>query len=273
MNAANATLVIQDDHLIRTSWSPNGTEFAVGIYHPNSENKYIASLWAYKRDIPSERRLLYQGEFFCDRQLWSPSGKWILAAGGGGKSSNAILIRTDGTGREALAPIGVMNWWNGASWSPDSTHLVYASDERFGEAKDLDVDTGAITEVYSNTGFPLFMPAWSPDRKMIAILKESHPDNLVVVDSVSKRVLNVLTFPSDWKQSSDLFWSPDSKRIAVQFFRNGYQIGIVSLPNGEMSEVSGEELWPIFGWSRDGKALVGLGQEGDQDIIRTVPIK
>jgi len=87
---SNATLVIQDDHLIGTSWSPDGAEFAVGTYHLDQGNNYIASLWVSKRDTPSERRLLYQGEFFCDRQLWSPSGKWILTAGGGGKSSDAV---------------------------------------------------------------------------------------------------------------------------------------------------------------------------------------
>jgi Tol biopolymer transport system component len=268
---ASATLVIQDDHLIGTSWSPDGAEFAVGIYHPNQENNYIASLWVSKRDTPSERRQLYQGEFFCDRQLWSPSGKWILAAGGGGKSSNAILVRTDGTGQELLAPIGIMNWWNGASWSPDSTHLVYASDERFGEAKDLDVDTGVITNVYSSIENSLFVPAWSPDGEMIAILADSYPGKLTVVDSVSKRVLNDLTLPISWKQSTDLFWSPDSNRIAISVFLDGNQIGIVSLPSGEMSVLSGEELWPVLGWSKDG--LVGLGEDGDQKTIQTVPVK
>jgi Tol biopolymer transport system component len=268
---ANATLIIQDDNLIGTSWSPDGEKFAVGTYHLDQENNYIASLWVSKRDTPSERKLLYQGDFYCERQFWSPSGKWILVAGGSGKNSDAILVRTDGTGLEPLAPLVIMNWWQGVSWSLDSTHLAYASDY-FLEVKDLNVLTGASTLVYTQTG-DIFLPAWSPDGKKIATLKESRPDNLVVVDSTSKRVLNVLTFPADWKQSSDLFWSPDSKRIAIQFYRDGHQIGIVSLPNGEMSEVSGEELWPIFGWSKDGKSLVGLGEEGDQETIQTVPVK
>ncbi len=268
---SSATLVIQDDHLIGTSWSPDGAEFAMGIYHPNQEKKYIASLWIFRRDAPSERRLLYQGEFFCERQFWSPSGKWILAAGGSGKNSETILIRTDGTGLEPLAPLVIMNWWQGTSWSPDSTHLAYASDY-FLEVKDLNVGTGVSTLVYTQTG-DIFLPAWSPDGKMIAILKESFPENLVVVDSTSKRILNTLTFPPDWKQSSDLFWSPDSKRIAIQFYRDGHQIGIVSLPGGEMSEASGAELWPIFGWSKDGKSLVGLGEEGDQETIQAVSVK
>ncbi len=270
---SSATLVIQDDHLIGTSWSPDGSEFVVGIYHPNQEKKYIAGLWIVRRDAPSERRLLYQGEFFCERQFWSPSGKWILAAGGGGKSSNAILVRTDGTGQEDLAPIGIMNWSQGASWSPDGTHLAYASDEKFGEVKDLDVGTGVTTLVYTQTGPILLVPAWSPDGKTIAILGDSYPGKIVVVDSASKRVLNDWTLPADWKQSTDLFWSPDSKRIAISFFLHGNQIGIVSLPSGEMSEASGAELWPIFGWSKDGKSLVGLGEESGQETIQAVPVK
>jgi dipeptidyl aminopeptidase/acylaminoacyl peptidase len=275
---ANATLVIQDDNLIGTSWSPDGAEFAVGIYHPNQEKKYIASLWVFKRDVPSERRLLHQGEFFCDRQLWSPSGKWILTAGGGGKSGNAILVRTDGTGQTLFAPIGIMEWWHGASWSPDSAQLAYASsDEPFpdpAELRVLDVNLGTITTIYTQT-LPAWspVPAWSPDGKMIAVLAQSYPGKLVVVDSASKRVLNDLTLPTSWKQSTDLFWSPDSKRIVIPFFRDGHQIGIISLPSGEMSEVSGEELWPIFGWSKDGKSLFGLGEEGGQEAIQAVPVK
>jgi Tol biopolymer transport system component len=270
-DAANVTLIIQDDNFTGTSWSSDGENIAMGSQRRDQENTYIASLWMFKRDTPTEKKLLYQGSSFCDRQLWSPSGKWILAVGGSGKNSDAILVRTDGTGLEPLAPISIMNWWNGASWSPDGTHLAYAS--YFGEAKDLDVDTGVITKVYSSTASPLFMPAWSPDGKMIAILADSYPARLAVVDSASKRVLNDLALPIAWKQSSDLFWSPDSKRIAIQFFRNGHQIGIVSVPNGEMSEVSGEELWPIFGWSKDGKSLVGLGYDGDQEIIQVVSVK
>lgn len=274
----SATLVIQDDHLISTSWSPDGAEFAVGIYHPNQENKYIASLWISKRDAPSERRVLYQGAFFCDRQLWSPSGEWILVAGGGGKSGNAILVRTDGTGQEALAPIGIMEWWHGASWSPDSAQLAYApSDEPFpdpAELRVLDISSRAITTIYTQT-LPAWspVPAWSPDGKTIAILAQSYPEKLVVMDSASKRVLNTLTFPADWKQSIDLFWSPDSKRIASPFYRDGYQIGIVSLSSGKMSEVSGKELWPVFGWGKDGKSLVGLGEEGNQETIQAIPVE
>jgi Tol biopolymer transport system component len=108
---------------------------------------------------------------------------------------------------------------------------------------------------------------------MIATLKESRPDNLVVVDSTSKRVLNALTFPTDWKQSSDLFWSPDSKRIAISYFLDGYQIGIVSLPSGEMSELPGEELWPVLGWSKDGKSLIGFSAEGGQETIEAILVK
>jgi Tol biopolymer transport system component len=270
-DAANVTLVIQDDSITGTSWSSDGEKFAMGSQHRDQENNYVASLWVFKREKPTERKLLYQGRDYCDRQFWSPSGELILAVGGSGKNSKAILVHTDGTGLEPLATLVIMNWWQGVSWSPDSTHLAYASDN-FLEVKDLDVCTGVSTLVYTQTG-DIFLPAWSPDGKMIAILKESFPENLVLVDSTSKRVLNVLTFPTDWKQSTDLFWSPDSKRIAIQFFRDGHQIGIVSVPNGEMSEVAGAELWPMFGWSKDGKSLVGLGYDGDQEIIQVVPVK
>ncbi|MBE2267179.1 MAG: WD40 repeat domain-containing protein [Anaerolinea sp.] len=270
-DAVNATLVIQDDGLTRTSWSSDGERFVVGSQHRDQENNYVASLWLSKRDTPTEKKLLYQGRSYCDRQFWSPSGELILAVGGSGKNSDAILIRTDGTGLEPLPPLVIMNWWHGASWSPDSTHLAYASDY-FLEVKDLNVETGVSTLVYTQTG-DIFIPAWSPDGKMIATLKESFPDNLVIVDSASKRVLNIITFPSDWKQSTDLFWSPDSKRIAIQFYRDGHQIGIVSLPSGEISEQPVEDLGWVLGWTKDGKSLVARSYEGDQEIIQAVPVE
>jgi Tol biopolymer transport system component len=273
---SEATLIIQDDHIRATSWSPDGSEFVVGTGYLDQANNYVASLWASRWKIPSERRLLYQGNFDCDRQLWSPNGKWILVTGGSGKSGAAILIRTDGTGRQdTRTSIGIMEWWHAANWSPDGTRLAYASDNRFPhptEIQVLDVDSGTTTLFYTRTE-SILVPAWSPDGKGIALLVRSSPEELVILESSTKRILSRFGLPSRWKEVYDLFWSPNNDRIAVSFDPFGRQIGVISLPGGEVSEFADEKASSVLGWTRDGKSLIILGEKGDQEAIWIMPVK
>jgi Tol biopolymer transport system component len=272
---SNATLIIQDDNLVATSWSPDGSEFTVGTESLDQGNNHIASLRLLKRGMLSEQRLLYQGDFFCEVQLWSPNGRWILVTGGSGKSGAAILVRTDGTGRQdSPTPIGIMEWWHAANWSPDSTRLAYASDDRFphpAEIQVLDMNSGATTLVYTQTE-NILVPAWSPDGKTIAVLMRTSSE-LVILESSTKRILSRFDFLSRWKEVFGLFWSPGNDRIAVLLDPFGRQVGVVRLPGGEITELADEKVSSVLGWTKDGKSLLVLETEGNQEVIRMILVK
>jgi Tol biopolymer transport system component len=273
---SDATLVIQDDYISATSWSPDGTEFAVGTGHLDQQNKYIAELWAAKPQSPAQRRLLHRGDFYCDLQLWSPTGKWVLVAGGSGKDSPASLIRTDGTGpEEGITPIQLMLWPYAASWSPDGTRLAYASYEwETGLAKIqiLNTGNGMATLFYTQTESTL-TPAWSPDGKTIAVLAQSYPSDLLFLDATTKQTLTKPMLPANWEGGVEVFWSPTSDRILVPSDPMRRKVGVISPSSGNFSELTTGDYWMILGWTKDGKSLIILSDENEQEVIKMIPIE
>jgi Tol biopolymer transport system component len=197
-------------------------------------------------------------------------------AGGGGKDSPASFIRTDGTGlEEGIAPINLMLWPYAASWSPDGTHLTYASYEwatDLAEMRILDMDSGTTTSFYTRTG-SLLTPAWSSDGKAIAVLVQSYPRELVFLETATKRTLTKSVLPAKWEGGLEIFWSPAGDRVLVPFDLLRHEIGFVSLPSGDHSELSVGNYSRVLGWTKDGKSLVILGDEDDQEAIWIMPLK
>jgi|GEM_PF-3200657 len=273
---ANATLVAQDDFISGTSWSPDGTEFAVGTGHLDQQNKYIAELWTAKPQSPTQRRLLHRGDFYCELQLWSPTGKWILVAGGSGKDSPANLIRTDGTGLEVgITPFQIMLWPYAASWSPDGSRLAYASykwESALAEIRILDMSSKEATLFYTRTESTL-TPAWSPDGRTIAVLAQSYPSDLVFLDTLTKHALTKPTLPATWEGGVEIFWRPTSDRVLVPSDPMRRKVGFVSLSTGDFSELSIGDYSMILGWTRDGKSLIVLGDIDDREAIWIVPME
>lgn len=272
----NATLIVRDDYILATSWSLDGTEFAVGTGHLDRQNKYIAELWAATSQDPSDRRLLHRGDFYCDLQLWSPTGKWVLVAGGGGKDSPADLVRTDGMGlEEVTTPIRLMLWPYAASWSPDGTRLAYTSYEletNLSEIRILDIGNGMTTSVYTRTE-SFLTPAWSPDGKTVAVLVQSQPREIVFLDPAVKGALANPALPANWEGGLEIFWSPNSDRILIPFDLLRHKIGFVSLSSGDHSELSIGKYSQVLGWTKDGKSVIILGDEDDQEVIWIMPVE
>lgn len=167
-------------------------------------------------------------------------------------------------------------------WSPDGTRLIYASDERLpdvSEIRVLDVSAVATSLVYTRTGFVTLVPAWSPDGRTIAVLVE-RPGELLALESSTHHILSTCVLPSRWKSGDDLVWSPSGDRIAFSFHTPEHQIGVASLPSGELFELPDKGFTTMLGWTRNGESLLVLernrvGCEGTtyEEVIQVIPVQ
>jgi TolB protein len=184
---------------------------------------------------------------------WSPDGRWIAFNAPTGKFTELRVIGVDGAGERVVAsPAGM------SAWSPDGTKIVFSGDPYFATAGLFVVnpDGSGLTRLLSADfddppGNWLGYPAWSPDGKSIAFMRENSsmwwPIYLVNADGSSPRMLEAdgrLLEPS---------WSPDGTMMAV---------GHLSLRIGTMNaNGSGLQLYPPAlafepDWSPDGRSLI-----------------
>ena len=221
---------------------PDGGESAVFVGSPNDERE--------PRWSPDSRRLAFTSDFaglpqlaviYIDSGLierpaetpasdpqWSPDGEWIafvsdpLPNDNRRDNEDIFVVSTAGGPARLLTP-GTQRYRDYApSWSPDSSRLVIASEQKgYSNLYVIDVESGGRTPL-SDLEVDQLTPQWSPDSATIAYVQNDGLEfHIWRVPSGGGSPVRVSDRPGtnggfDRKDSSPhghLAWSPDSRLI------------------------------------------------------------
>jgi Tol biopolymer transport system component len=176
-------------------------------------------------------------------------------------------------------------------WSPDGETILYHSVDSLNIADiyTIDVDTGAIADIFEDSIYYDYSPDWSPDGSQF-VFASNRPDNdqpiydLFLADASGENLVNLTDNNNNGWVDTLPAWSPDGETIAFWRFNfiegesfEGGPAGIwlYDLDTGEetvlyeMQDAS-DETPPI--WSPDGKYLAFLEGEDSQHTLRIVKI-
>ncbi len=224
----------------------------------------------------------------------SPDGKTIVFAGKksgdgeekfvrGAYASHIWTLPLEGGKPTQLtnAPAPLMDWF--PCWSPDGKTVAFvrAKDspnmaEAFREANVCLIQTkgGEPRQLTSESdAFVFGAIAWSPDGRLLAYFSA---DKERSKDSMSLRVIPAQGGKSHMVGkvqatgfNTELAWSPDSKRIALNGRLYEKVFKIMSVDDGSTVDiipdlVDPSSIWHLD-WSRDGSRLVFAGDQGSGD--------
>ena len=245
-------LVSTHGNVFDAEWSPSGERIATA-----SRNMDRVEVL----DVATGRSL---GVFALDRAYrvaWSPSGRYLAAAGPGG-----VKVWDTKTG----APLSTISRPAGCVvWDADERRIVLGGED--GAIQVWDGFTGAMIAEW-RAAPPLFIGSmssskepprqvfdldWSPDRKSLAFVTQ---DTMAGVIDVKMGKL-VRTFPGHTGGIWRLCWSPDGRRLAtagqdgatcIYDTRSGGQVALINHGAGNV------ELHALD-WSPDGRQVLSGG--------------
>ncbi|MBN1361061.1 MAG: PD40 domain-containing protein, partial [Sedimentisphaerales bacterium] len=297
-----ATLVEHGTYAAQPRWSPDGRRIAFSTSAPGGDSGWVtfgtASISADGGEvtaiaIPSDSKINKGG--WGGGNHVSPDGKTIVFAGRKSAAGDGAYVRGQYTshiwtlplegGKPVQitdAPAPLMDWF--PCWSPDGKTIAFvrAKDnpnmaEAFREANICLVPaTGGEPRQLTteSDAFVFGAIAWSPDGKWIAYFsgdRERSPDSmslrLIPAEGGPSRLVGKVQATSG--VNTELAWSPDSKRIALNGRLYEKVIKIMSVDDGSTVDivpnlVEPSSIWHLD-WSRDGKQFVFAGGQGTAD--------
>lgn len=238
---------------------------------------------------------------------WSPDGRQITYEGNGSYGSQIWIANADGTGARQLTPTPdgcpAQDCTEGVqpAWSPDGRSIAYIGVTSVGGLYDhhalmtVDVETGAMTTVYSTDQATLDRPSWAPDSKRVVFGISRYPRSVGIgdPDEVVIAVIDtskVGATPTEITQPSRLAgyasWHPTDERIVFRTNRlldTGRQQDPTKAsdlylidPDGsnEVRITDNRVGGPIMRaptWTPDGRIMFSkLAAIGDDEIIRVI---
>ena len=235
------------------------------------------------------QKQLTRGSGVSFQPQWSPDGKWIAYFHYDSQKDITTIWVVDGAGDtepRLVSPVEGVKTASGLSWSPDDRYLVYQDVQPNSNQRDifrLDVTTGELVNL--TTDSPKFdtLPTWSPDGKQIAFVSDRNnptkgSDSIWLMGPDGKNPRELTAKEGAWENTKPA-WSPDSKQLA--FYRWSLQknfdapggpagLWVLDVANGKEQHLVDFTDWlpsdaPV--WSPDGKLIAfDYGNQDNTDV-------
>ncbi len=208
---------------------------------------------------------------------WSADGRWLSYVDfsftpSGSFSESLWVVRADGSDSRALASAPAIE----SEWAPTGETLAFSDGSRL---RLYDAGTGASRVVGASPDTGVATPAWSPDGRRLAFLRNDRGD-LVVYDVVTGAAHVVASYPPDPPQLrygvGDIDWSPDSRRLA--FTTTGFyefELHVIDAYGGNDHAIGFPGDCHSLMWSPDGSRLsvtwkgLGPGLPVNLEVVRS----
>jgi Tol biopolymer transport system component len=186
------------------------------------------------RQLPQNGKIAYE--------MWTDRGApkvYLMDADG---SNKALLVRGEVSG-----------------WSPNGKQLLLDYGEHV-----LTVATGKITSLITQSVIPYDPPVWSPDGRLIAIVKSSYEIYTVKPDGTELNLIYKNPSGRQTKRRVVVSWSPDGKQLTFPLHDREIVAHIIGV-NGKGLTVlrNSTNVYPR-GWSPDGRYIFGIAESPDQ---------
>jgi Tol biopolymer transport system component len=181
-----------------------------------------------------------------------------------GERSHIVLADPEGRTVLELAPslAGEEGSDRSPTWSPDGTKLAFGAhrgvdvDEIYTMNADgstrrrLTFDSGGGNRVYN------VEPAWSPDGRLIAWLKQTGPSSARDVWVMNSDGTAQRRFTNDGGSKSTLKWSPDSSRLLYSQWTSRSEVRVLDVATATVRSLTPAGSWEASpAWSPDGTEI------------------
>lgn len=198
------------------TWSPDGRRIA---FTSDRSGRHLWHIWVMNADGTHAQRLTSSHGDFAP--AWSPDGKHIAFLSDREGKYGVYTMDSNGDNQHLLARVS--NGMLSLSWSPDSKNIAFDNISYvyiLGVDKDnQEPSPGILSPDWQIKGN---YPAWSPDGKQIAFVREvssgGHSRDEIFVINVDLSGERQLTFhdnPTGYFQPS---WSPDGQYLAFSAY-------------------------------------------------------
>jgi Tol biopolymer transport system component len=260
------------------AWSPDGSRLAfTGVVSNAAGASLIAyqhagDIWTMNPNGTGNVQLTHSGEP-ADSPTWKPDGTALALTETSGGIVQLAEMNPDGSGlhllkdgQAALDP----------AWSPDGTKIAFDSATLPGDTTShsqigvLDVATGTVTQLTTDTGRDLYFPTWSPNGATIAF--EAYDSGADV--GTIRTVPAAGGTPVDVTVGHHPTYSPDGTKFAfTKKSGNGsFDLFTVPVAGGSTTQVttSPNDEWAPK-WSHDGTNLVYISDENGNGEVWSKP--